>query len=76
MWKTGRIAALNGEVYSYEAKVYEEGSVFGINEGRVSKLQIKDRQDRVVANYDRGWDVEPQSEAVGFVVYALVSKYK
>ena len=35
-----------------------EGSKYGINGGRISKLTLK-RNGAVVANYDRGWDVEP-----------------
>ena len=50
-----------------EAKVYNTGSVFGINEGRVSKLAIMktDKRDRNMDyfdqcdfNYDRGLDFD------------------
>jgi len=48
MWKNGMT---NG--FLWEAKVYDEGSVFGINGGRVSKLHVcKDHRD--VYCYDRG----------------------
>ena len=46
--------------YSFKAKVYDIGSVFGIEQGRISKLQVR-RGDRVVMNYDRGWDQAPNS---------------
>lgn len=39
-------------------KQYEEGSEFGINGGRISKLTIK-RGGREVYNYDRGEDIAP-----------------
>lgn len=39
-------------------KQYEEGSEFGINGGRISKLTIK-RSGREVYNYDRGEDIAP-----------------
>ena len=35
-----------------------EGSQYGINGGRISKLTLK-RSGAIVCNYDRGWDVEP-----------------
>ena len=50
--------------YEFEAKVYDVGSNFGINKGRVSKLAIIPKggswRDCVV-NYDRGWDLKPET---------------
>jgi hypothetical protein len=46
--------------YTFQAKVYDAGSVHGIEQGRISKLQVR-RGDRVVMNYERGWDQEPAS---------------
>ena len=40
MWKEGAIL-IRGKVYKYQAKVYEEGSEYGIEGGRVSKVMIK-----------------------------------
>ena len=40
--------------YWFEAKVYDEGSEYGINGGRVSKLHVTLDGKDVVA-YDRGW---------------------
>ena len=55
MWKHGEY---NG--FSWCIKVFDEGSRFGINNGRISKLWIQRKQNREeVANYDRGWDVKP-----------------
>lgn len=55
MWHEGTI-----DGYWWQAKVYDEGSQFGINGGRVSKLAIceGDRWDhnRVIYHYDRGLD--------------------
>jgi hypothetical protein len=57
--------------YTFSAKLFDEGSVFGINEGRVSKLMIWDEQIRyekldifeaAIVNYDRGWDIKPETE--------------
>jgi hypothetical protein len=52
-WVTGKCGD-----WKFEAKLYDDGSVFGINDGRVSKLEIKDAKGITVLNYDRGWDVE------------------
>lgn len=57
MWEKGEFA-IDGEEYEYCAKVYDTGSEYGIDDGRVSKLQIKRGGVEIVA-YDRGWDVEP-----------------
>ena len=47
-----------GEYYDFEAKQFDVGSIFGIDEGRVSKIHISHKGVCVV-NYDRGWDIEP-----------------
>ena len=57
MWKEGTVS-VNGEIFHYWLKQYEEGSEFGINRGRISKLTIK-RSGREVYNYDRGEDIAP-----------------
>lgn len=46
--------------YTAYIKQYDEGSEFGIAGGRISKLQIKDG-DKTVVNYDRGWDIKPET---------------
>jgi hypothetical protein len=51
--------------YDFEAKVFNRGSVFGIDGGRISKLFIKrkrDTWDNCFVSYDRGWDIEPATE--------------
>lgn len=69
MWEDGRIV-VNGEVYYYEAKVYDKPSKHGIRNGRVSKLVVwkpKDVPDdavytaRSILSYSREW-IEPGSE--------------
>ena len=57
MWTEGKI---NG--YEYWIKHFDEGSEFGINGGRISKLAIRDQKGRWVVNYDRGWDRKPTKE--------------
>lgn len=69
MWTKGSI---NG--FDYLVKHYEEGSVFGIKEGRISKLEIR-KDGKSVANYDRGWDLEPAGEEVNAVYSELLKMY-
>ena len=57
MWKEGSIK-VNGDIFHYWMKVYETGSQWGIEGGRISKLMLK-RDGKIVSNYDRGWDIEP-----------------
>ena len=47
----------------FQAKLYDEPSVFGINAGRVSKLHIDGG-----VNYDRGWDMGENHHLVSPVV--------
>ena len=64
-WTDGRIAIPNvGQnglhIYEFCAKVYDLPSKYGINEGRISKLNVKDvKTNTEVIGYDRGWYIEP-----------------
>ncbi len=60
MWEKGSIE-INCVVYDWSAKVFDDGSLFGINGGRISKLQIK-QSDNILVNYDRGWDIKPDEK--------------
>lgn len=69
MWTTGK---LNG--YDYQVKHYREGSVFGIEEGKISKLHIV-KNGKTVVNYDRGWDIEPVDSEARAVYESLLKAY-
>jgi len=65
----------------FQARVYNEGSHYGIDEGRVSKLSIWDENIRTACrnffnactvNYDRGWDIRPQKAAYKKMLAALL----
>ena len=63
-WVTG---VVNDGEYSFESKLFDEGSIYGINNGRVSKLSISNGArwtgfDTCFVNYDRGWDIEPKTD--------------
>lgn len=53
-----------GRNYRFQAKVYSDPSeVYGINGGCISKLWVKNLDnDKVVFNYDRGYDIGSKSE--------------
>ena len=70
MWKEGSIKA-NGEIFHYWMKQYEEGSRYGINGGRISKLMLK-RDGEIVCNYDREWDIEPVDENTELAVQIIL----
>lgn len=57
MWKRGAIRISEAN-YTYLIKVYDIGSQYGIDGGKVSKLTIY-RNGETVCNYDRGWDIKP-----------------
>ena len=60
-WVKGAV----GEYY-FIAKLFDEGSTYGIKGGRVSKLSVYDNRAGItgnfgflymIINYDRGWDI-------------------
>jgi hypothetical protein len=77
MWKEGTIGIpkeYGGGIAHYWAKVYDEGSEFGIDGGRISKLMIK-IDGRTVVNYDRGWDIEPdENDMPTMIAYSICIK--
>lgn len=63
--------------YGFKAKVYDEGSKFGINNGRISKLFVWKSElgricNRKVANYDRGWDMQPTDKTEKEVLQRII----
>lgn len=77
-WRSGTVEA-GGELFDYKAKVYDEGSVHGIDGGRVSKLIVKghssDTWSRPLLSYDRGWDVEPRDSVAREALGAIIALY-
>lgn len=78
MWKYSNLI-LDGENYICEAKVYDEGSQYGIDGGRVSKLRIthvRTGKDMVV--YEREWII-PRPEdgtTAGKLLQTVLDMYK
>lgn len=80
LFKEGTIGIpVNGEtkIAHYWAKVYDEPSDYGINDSRISKLQIK-IDGRAVVVYDRGWDLEPAADdqAAQIALAIVLESYK
>ena len=57
MWKTGTFK-INNCTFDYSIKVYEEGSDYGIDGGKISKLTLE-RNGATVCCYDRRWEITP-----------------
>lgn len=73
MWTKGAIR-INGKNIFYCVKHFEEPSEdYGINGGRISKMELREDNEAVMARYDRGWDIEPR-DADTVAVYKLLLK--
>ena len=75
---------LRGTIDGYEffALVFQTGSKYGINEGRISKLAVRHKLEsltdvsRYIINYDRGWDIEPKTEEHKLILDTLVEYFE
>lgn len=78
MWSKGTIGVPQKDgsyiACKYWVKHYEEGSEWGIDEGRISKLEIR-INGKITANYDRGWDIEPEDETAQTALAILLKEY-
>ena len=71
MWKEGSLK-IGDQIFTYCAKVYGEPSEeYGLEGSKVSKLEIR-LGDMPVARYDRGWDLEPETENAQLAVAAIL----
>ncbi|MDO4571660.1 MAG: hypothetical protein Q4D38_14860 [Planctomycetia bacterium] len=66
---------VDGETFRIEMVHFDEPSRFGINEGRISKLGIRNTSCQTVAHYDRGWDLRPQTTATKALLRAILDKF-
>lgn len=56
--------------YMYCFKAYEKPSELGINGSEISKLELW-KNDVLLVNYDRGWDLRPESNELKSIINAL-----
>lgn len=73
MWREGVLRVRNS-VFKFSVKHFDEGSQYGIENGRISKLMLK-RDGVTVCNYDRGWDVLPVDEDTETALEILKLEY-
>ncbi len=73
MWTKGRMQ-IGKNTVRWEVKHFDEGSIFGINEGRISKLWIAINGEPEVM-YERGWCQKPKSAIAKKVFKQLMEKY-
>lgn len=73
MWKEGSIR-VGSSIFHYWMKQFDEGSQYGIEGGRISKLTLK-RDGEIVCNYDRSWDVEAMDEDTEFALAILLKNF-
>ena len=73
MWTNGVIKIEKTSV-TFCVKHFEEPSEFGIDEGRISKLELRVK-GKIVANYDRGWDIQPTDDTVQKALQYVVRTY-
>jgi hypothetical protein len=57
---------------TFTAKIFDVGSVYGIDNGRVSKLDIR-QGGKIIVNYDRGWDVKPKTPEIKAVYKSVMA---
>lgn len=61
--------------YKFRAKLYDKDSSYGIEEGRVSKLEIYEN-DRKIVHYDRMWGMQPKGAEEEHVFRAILEFLK
>lgn len=72
-WKIGKVE-VNGKVYKYGIKHFDEPSKYGIKQGRISKLFLENSDGKLVVNYDRGWDIKPKKDENN-AIWLIMKKY-
>ena len=73
MWTNGVIKIDKTNV-TFSVKHFEEPSEFGIDEGCISKLELRVK-GKIGADYDRGWDIEPSDAAVEKALQYVLATY-
>ena len=69
MWKNGKIDGCE-----YWVKRYQDNSIYGINEGKISKISVR-RNGREIISFERGWDLEPQTDEDREILAKILNMY-
>ena len=73
LWHEGSIR-VNGDLFHYWVKQYDEKSQYSIDGGRISKLKLM-RDGKITCEYDRGWAVEPEDWNTEMAYETLIREY-
>ena len=73
LWHEGSLR-VHGSIFHYWFKQYDEGSEFGIDGGRISKLMLK-RDGEIAYNYDRGLDIGSGDKQTETALAILMKEY-
>ena len=74
-WTIAR-AKVENRFFEINVKHFEEPSRFGIKNGRVSKLWIREEgKTEADVNYERGWDVRPKTKAAKAIMNEILAMY-
>lgn len=68
-------ATVNGREFKIQMVRFDEPSRFGIRDGRVSKLWAKEENGAEVINYDRGWDIRPNTSEGKVLLAAIIKQF-
>ena len=78
MWMDGIIEVADEQEnlvgVRYYIKRFDTPSEYGIEEGRISKLELRLNKE-TVCNYDRGWDIEPTCTEAEIALELLLEQY-
>ncbi|GFE52564.1 hypothetical protein So717_43170 [Roseobacter cerasinus] len=66
IWVSGRLKGFEDEEITFEAKVFDIGSKYGIDDGRISKLHVytNGNREQPLFEYSRGWDENLKCESL------------
>ena len=67
-------ATIDGKTYRIQMVRFDEPSMYGIRQGRISKLYVADA-DHTVINFDRGWDIRPKTAETKALLAAIVKQF-
>ena len=78
MWLNGTITVEDEQEnlveVSYYLKRFDNPSDYGIDNGRISKLELR-LNGETVCNYDRGWDIEPTCTEAEIALELLIEEH-
>lgn len=64
-----------GNRYEADMLAFDEPSIYGIDNGRISKLFVRDANGKAVIAYDRDWEIEPATAEAKSLLALIVGGY-